>query len=173
MGGDARRAQCAQRLSQWSLSPHPPARRAASVSKVSQAQRLSEGWKVQDFPPGGGLTAGAHQPSHADRDWLGIPVPGDVHRVLISAGRIADPFYDRDEPACAWMEEREWWYRLTFDGPAEPADADERLEVVFEGLDTFATVYLNGDEIGEHHNMFRPAAFEVTARLRTHAPNVL
>ncbi len=143
------------------------------MNEASPAHRLSEGWKVKDFPPGEGLTAGAHQPGHADRDWLAIPVPGDVHRLLISAGRIPDPFYDRAETACAWMEEREWWYRLTFDGPAEPADADERLEVVFEGLDTFATVYLNGDEIGEHHNMFRPAAFEVTARLRTHAPNVL
>src|SRR6266568_1533351 len=136
--------------------------RRSSMSGVSQAHRLPEGWKVQDFPPGGGLTAGAHQPRHADGDWLGIAVPGDVHRTLIAAGRIPDPFYDRNETACAWMEEREWWYRLTFDGPAEPADADERLQVVFEGLDTFATVYLNGDEIGEHHNMLRPAAFDVT-----------
>ena len=64
------------------------------------------------------------------------------------------------------MEEREWWYRLTFNAPAEAAAAGERLQLVFEGLDTFATVYLNGEEIGEHHNMFRPAAFDVTGRLR-------
>jgi beta-mannosidase len=51
--------------------------------------------------------------------------------------------------------------------------ADERLQVVFEGLDTFATVYLNGDRIGEHNNMFRPAAFDVTERLRSGEPNVL
>ena len=135
--------------------------------------RLSEGWKVQDFLPGGGLTSRAHQPSHADRDWLDIPVPGDVHRILIAAGRIPDPFYDRNETACAWMEEREWWYRLTFDGPVEPAAADERLQLIFEGLDTFATVYLNGEEIGEHHNMLRPAVFDVTASLRSGTPNAL
>jgi beta-mannosidase len=143
------------------------------MSGVSQVHRLSEGWKVQDFPPGGGLTAGAHQPRHADGDWLGIAVPGDVHRTLIAAGRIPDPFYDRNETACAWMEEREWWYRLTFDGPAEPAAADERLLLVFDGLDTFATVYLNGEQVGEHHNMLRPAAFDVTERLRSRAPNAL
>jgi len=44
------------------------------MNGVSQVQRLSEGWKVQDFAPGGGLTAGADQPNHADRDWLSIPV---------------------------------------------------------------------------------------------------
>ena len=155
MGGYARRA--------W--RPH--------VSDRSPARRLSDGWKVHDFPPGEGQAVGAHQPGHADSDWLPIAVPGDVHRVLIAAGRIPDPFFDRDESACAWMEEREWWYRLTFDGPTEPSGADERLDVVFEGLDTFATVYLNGAELGEHHNMFRPAAFDVTTRLRTAEPNVL
>ena len=140
---------------------------------MSDEQQLSDGWKVQDYAPGEGLAIGVHQPSHADGDWLGIPVPGDVHRALISAGRIPDPYYDRNESACAWMEEREWWYRLTFNAPAEAAAAGERLQLVFEGLDTFATVYLNGEEIGEHHNMFRPAAFDVTSRLRLGQPNVL
>src|SRR5207302_11206170 len=62
---------------------------------------------------------------------------------------------------------------LTLDGPAEPVGDDERLQLVFEGLDTFATVYLNGDEIGEHHNMFRAAVFDVTGRLRSREPSVL
>src|SRR5258708_36153073 len=76
---------------------------------------LANGWKLQDFSPGAGVRGGAHLPAHADRDWLDITVPGDVHRTLIAAGRIADPFYDRNETACAWMEQREWWYRLQFD----------------------------------------------------------
>ena len=42
------------------------------------------------------------------------------------------------------MEEREWWYRLSFDGRLEPPQPDERLLLVFHGLDTFATVWLNG-----------------------------
>src|SRR5207245_2303337 len=43
----------------------------------------------------------------------------------------------------------------------------------FEGLDTFATIYLNGEQIGEHHNMFRPAEFDVTARLLPAQTNVI
>ncbi len=37
---------------------------------------------------------------------------GDVHRTLIDSGRIPDLFYDRNETACAWMKEREWWYMI-------------------------------------------------------------
>ena len=135
--------------------------------------RLADGWKLQDFDPGTGVAAGAHMASRAGGDWLDIPVPGDVHRALIADGRIPDPFYDQNETACAWMEQREWWYRLAFDDRSAPAAPDERLLLVFEGLDTFATVYLNGEELGEHHNMFRPAAFDVTARWFTGQRNVI
>jgi beta-galactosidase/beta-glucuronidase len=135
---------------------------------------LDTGWSVRDFMPGAGLAAGASLPTYATDDgWLAIAVPGDVHRTLIDAGRIPDPFYDRNETACAWMEEREWWYRVEFDVPAASPGDDARQELVFNGLDTFATIYLNGEEIGEHHNMFRPAVVDVTRRLQRGAPNTL
>jgi beta-mannosidase len=129
---------------------------------ASAGRRLSEGWKVADFAPGEGLERGAHLAGYADGGWLDTAVPGDVHRALIAAGRIPDPFYDQNESACAWMEQREWWYRLTFDNPDPPPGRDERVQAVFEGLDTFATIYLNGAQIGAHHNMFRPAVFDVS-----------
>ena len=100
---------------------------------------LNGTWKLQDFPLGEGLKAGAHEPSFADDTWLPIDVPGDVHTALIKAGHIPDPFYGTNETECAWMEEREWWYRRTFnyegEGGGEPG---ERLRLVFHGLDTFA-----------------------------------
>ncbi|MDQ6669529.1 MAG: glycoside hydrolase family 2 protein [Chloroflexota bacterium] len=135
--------------------------------------RLTHGWKLQDFEPGAGVAAGAYMPGHFADNWLDIPVPGDVHRVLIAAGRIPDPFYDQNETVCAWMEQREWWYRLAFDDGGEPAAPDERLLLVFEGLDTFATVYLNGEALGEHHNMFRPAVFDVSASWSASQTNVI
>jgi beta-mannosidase len=81
------------------------------------SQVLSAPWRLHDFAPGEGLAAGAHTATFDDHAWTPVPVPGDVHRALISAGRIAHPFFDRNEPGCAWIEDREWWYRLTFDGP--------------------------------------------------------
>src|SRR3712207_904760 len=92
----------------------------------------------------------------------------------MAAGRIEDPFYDRNEEKCAWMEEREWWYRLSFDGPPEPPEPDEWLLLIFRGLDTFATIWLNGEELlCQHRNMFREAVFDVGGRVRPGEPNTL
>jgi beta-mannosidase len=130
-------------------------------------------WKLRDLAPGEGFVSGAFKEHVDDVGWLDVSVPGDVHRTLIDAGRIEDPFYDRNEEKCAWMEEREWWYRLTFDGPREPIASGERLRLIFHGLDTFVTIWLNGEELGEHANMFRDATFDVTDRLKTGESNTL
>ncbi|MBN1679091.1 MAG: glycoside hydrolase family 2 protein [Anaerolineae bacterium] len=130
-------------------------------------------WKLQDFAPGEGVDTGTFAATVDDSDWLHVEVPGDVHSALIAAGRIADPFYDRNESACAWMEEREWWYRAAFDVPADPCQPDERYRLVFHGLDAFVTIWLNGELLGRHGNMFREAVFDVTDKLRFGETNTL
>ncbi len=133
---------------------------------------LNGTWKLHDFAPGAGIIAGAHTPDYADVDWIPVDVPGDVHSALIAAGRIEDPFYSTNEFACAWVEEREWWYRLRFDGGAAQAeDIHDRL--IFHGLDTFARVYLNGELLGEHANMFHAAIFNVSGKVNPGVPNTL
>lgn len=122
--------------------------------------------KLQDFAPREGVQAGAHTVECDEAGWIDVDVPGDVHRALIAAGRIADPFYDRNEDLCRWMEDREWWYRLRFTGADGPLQADERLRLIFHGRDTYATIWLNGAELGQHANMFTPAVFDVTARVQ-------
>ncbi len=122
--------------------------------------------KLKDFAPGEGVAAGAFAERFDTSGWNDVSVPGDVHRALMAAGRIEDPFYDSNEVKCAWMEDREWWYRLSFDGPPEPPEPDERLLLIFHGLDTFATIWLNGEELGRHRNMFREAVFGVGGRGR-------
>jgi beta-mannosidase len=122
--------------------------------------------RLKDFAPSEGVRTGAFRERLDEEAWIPIPVPGDVHRALLDAGRIEDPFYNRNEDGCAWIEDREWWYRMSFDGPQEPLGPDERLRLVFHGLDTFATIYLNGEELGRHHNMFREAVFYVDDLVR-------
>src|ERR1035437_4998357 len=144
--------------------------------RASQAVKegcMFDQWKLRDFAPGEGLVAGAKAESFADQEWIPVDVPGDVHTALIAAGRLPDPFYDRNELACAWVEEREWWYRLRFRGPRESLHEGERLQLVFDGLDTFATIWLNGAELGRSRNMFRDAVFDVTNSLRAGAENTL
>src|SRR3954463_5508291 len=99
--------------------------REHSAATGAAARPWADEALVRDFAPGEGWAAGAAA-EEADGDgWVDVPVPGDVHRALIAAGRIEDPFYDRNEEACRWMEEREWWYRLRFEGPPAP-DEDDR-----------------------------------------------
>jgi beta-mannosidase len=129
--------------------------------------------RLKDFAPGEGVLAGAFEECFEEEGWIPVPVPGDVHRALLEAGRIEDPFYDRNEDKCAWIEDREWWYRMSFEGPEKPPAPDERLRLVFHGLDTFATVWLNGEELGKHSNMFREAVFEVGDRVKFGEKNVL
>src|SRR5437868_1863322 len=130
-------------------------------------------WKLKDFAPGEGMKQGAYNPQYAIDDWFDVEVPGDVHQALITAGHIPDPFYDRKETECAWVEEREWWYRCQFAYEQLLLQADERLLLVFEGLDTFATIWLNGQELGTSRNMFREAIFDVGPLVRTDGPNTL
>jgi beta-mannosidase len=130
-------------------------------------------WKLMDFDPSEGITASAFSEDFDDSSWLDVAVPGDVHTALIAAKRIPQPFIDRNEDACHWMEDREWWYRLTFTPEQNRLQEDERLLLVFHGLDTFAAVWLNGELIGEHANMFREAVFDVTQRLRIGQANTL
>lgn len=107
---------------------------------------------------------GAEVASIAEADWVPAIVPGGVHESLIATGRIDDPYRDDNESSIRWIEERDWWFRGRFSCPTDLA-ADERVRLVFHGLDTVAEVWLNGVRLGAHENMFRPAEFDVTEAL--------
>lgn len=98
-------------------------------------------------------------------DWIEAVTPGGVHESLLAAGRIEHPYRDDHEQSIRWIEERDWWYRTDFTGPGNVGES-ERLTLRFLGLDTVARVWLNGEELGSHENMFRPASFDVTDRVR-------
>jgi beta-mannosidase len=130
-------------------------------------------WKLRDFAPGEGAAHNVYAEQFDTSDWIDISVPGDIHQALIAAGRIEDPFYDRNEDACAWMEQREWWYRASLENQEAPLGQGERLLLVFEGLDTFVTIWLNGERLGKHENMFREVVFDVSQRWHTNSSNTL
>ena len=134
---------------------------------------LSESWKLQECNPGEGFARGFHTSSESTDHWINVAVPGDVHRALIDAGRIPDPFYDRNELACTWMEEKEWWYCIQFDYEEPSLLPEERLQLVFHGLDTYATIWLNGKKLGKHANMFREVVFDVSEIIHTEQANTL
>ncbi|MHB8996385.1 MAG: glycoside hydrolase family 2 protein [Armatimonadota bacterium] len=87
-------------------------------------------------------------------------VPGCIHTDLLAVGKIEDPFYRDNEDRLRWIGEAEWVYSRTFTLPSELL-AQEKLILRCEGLDTLATVRVNGQVIGEADNMFRTWEFDL------------
>jgi len=95
-------------------------------------------------------------------------VPGCVHTDLLAAGKIEDPFYRDNEDREQWISEADWVYGRTFEVPAEMLRHD-RVLLRCEGLDTLATVTLNGRRVGQGENMFRLWEMNVKDSLRAGA----
>jgi len=86
-------------------------------------------------------------------EWLPAIVPGTVHTDLMANGKIKDPFIGMEEQAVQWIDKVDWSYQTVFN--ADPAWlANSHTMLVFEGLDTYATVWLNGIKIIDADNMF-------------------
>ncbi|KAK2004343.1 family 2 glycosyl hydrolase [Colletotrichum falcatum] len=125
---------------------------------------LSSGWAFRQ------------QDDVSENPWLPVPkVPSQVHVDLLANNKIPDSFLDMNELAIQWVAEKTWVYRTSFATPADPSDAPGMVtDLVFEGLDTFATVTLNGIVILRSDNMFVSHRVEVSRQLRCGgADNVL
>lgn len=98
--------------------------------------------------------------SQDKKDPIPATVPGCIHTDLLAAGKIPDPFYRDNENKLQWIGERAWTYDRAFDVPPALL-AHERVNLRCEGLDTLATVRLNGQEIARTDNMFRTYEWDV------------
>ncbi|OAA55499.1 Glycoside hydrolase, subgroup, catalytic core [Niveomyces insectorum RCEF 264] len=103
----------------------------------------------------------------SEPDTAFLPVaqfPTNIHLDLLHHGQIPDPFKDANEAAVQWIGEEAWVYRTTFPKPTTAGQS----QLFFEGLDTFATVKLNGAEILKTDNMFIPYRVSVEGHLQSH-----
>lgn len=119
---------------------------------------------VKDVHQGWTLThTGGHAPDGVAGVTVPAQVPGTNHTALLEAGLIPDPFISDHEWQLQWMWRTWWRYATTFE-ETEVA-ADERVDLVFDGLDTVATVSLNGRELGRTFNMHRSYRFDIREAL--------
>lgn len=127
---------------------------------------LSEGWRLKQRDPSLDLEADFAKAE----GWIPAVVPGTVHQDLIAAGLLPDPFDGLNERAAQWVGEVEWLYHCGFDLPAY--QPDETATLCFDGLDTFATVWLNGAQVLSSDNMFVPRRIDVSRLLRSGANQI-
>jgi len=100
--------------------------------------------------------------------WRAAQVPGAVHTDLLAQGLIADPYVGAPEAGLQWIGLADWEYRARFDVDAATL-ARAHAELAFEGLDTFASVTLNGQPLLQANNSHRTWRARVDGRLRSHA----
>lgn len=99
------------------------------------------------------------------QDWLPASVPGGAHTDLMALGRILDPFVGDNEKRVAWVAEADWDYQRIFGVPAAVLNC-RQVWLVCDGLDTLATLTLNGQTLGRAENMFRQYRWDVKPLLR-------
>ncbi len=97
--------------------------------------------------------------------WAPARVPGNVHTDLMALGRLKDPHIGENEAEMGWVEEADWAYRRRFDASPRLL-ASPRLRLVAEGLDTYASLWLNGRRLGSAQDMFVEHDFDVTGKLK-------
>ncbi|KZT72528.1 glycoside hydrolase family 2 protein [Daedalea quercina L-15889] len=115
------------------------------MSLTSRA--LHDGWS---FTQAGGAERGAMK----EGEWIPVQAfPTTVHVELLKAGRIPDPFIGLQEWDVQWIGEVPWAFKAKFAASRSEVSAPN-VDLVFDGLDTFATVTLNGHNILETENQF-------------------
>ncbi|NLF38736.1 glycoside hydrolase family 2 protein [bacterium] len=98
-------------------------------------------------------------------------VPGCVHADLLANKAIPDPFVRDNEEKLLWVGDAEWTYERRFDVPRAFLE-NTRVLLRCEGLDTLATLRINGRRVASTDNMFRTYEFDVKRLLRPGANTI-
>ena len=125
------------------------------VNRRFTSVELKTGWTFKQ-----GDRASAHGYAEAG------DLPTEIYRDLLKNEKIADPFIDLNELSVRWVGDETWTYRATFAAPSDFDKPGVRTVLRFDGLDTFASVYLNAGLILVSDNMFVGHRVDVTGKLQ-------
>jgi beta-mannosidase len=128
----------------------------SQTSLQKQIVPLNSGWEFRQLP---GATATENSV------WRPAQVPGSVHLDLLHNNLIPDPFFRDNEAKLQWIEDADWEYRTTLQAPPDLL-ARKNIDLVFEGLDAYAEVFLNDKLVLTADNMFREWRVPVKSLLK-------
>ncbi|MDD4672779.1 MAG: glycoside hydrolase family 2 protein [Bacteroidales bacterium] len=100
----------------------------------------------------------------SEAEWYPANIPGTIHTDLQDNRIIPDPFYGCNEQNLQWIGERSWIYKTQFYVDSATL-SKKNIRLVFEGLDTYADVLLNGEKILQANNMHRRWEVSCTSKL--------
>ncbi|XP_071598688.1 beta-mannosidase isoform X2 [Heliangelus exortis] len=96
---------------------------------------------------------------------LGGEVPGCVHTALQRQGLIQDPYYRFNDVMYRWISLDNWTYSRTFNTPFDIRKW-QKVNLVFEGVDTVAQIRMNNITLGRTDNMFIRYSFDISSLIR-------
>lgn len=119
-----------------------------------------------DFPQTISLEGNWQFRNTKDTNWYPATVPGSVHTDLLDNALIKDPFIGDNEIHLQWISKSDWEYRTQFSIDKELLKK-KNLKLTFEGLDTYASIFLNDSLILETNNAFRNYKIDVKPFLKS------
>ena len=120
---------------------------------------LDSTWQFKEFPES------ARRMRDLDSGhWLEATVPSSIYTCLQQAGMISIPELSPDFNDIQWVDEKNWVFRKEFDVPPSLLEK-EQIEIIFDGLDTVAHIWLNEKLIGKTENMFIAHRFDIKPHL--------
>ena len=121
-----------------------------AISAQNISIELNKNWQFKD---------------QKENKWYKATVPGTVHTDLLANKLIPDPFYRDNESKLQWIDKADWEYKTVFN--VDPQTFSKKnIELIFDGLDTYADVYLNGKLILQADNMFRRWTVDVKSIIK-------
>ena len=143
-----------------------------AAAAASETLSLNGAWELETFAqPDDGAVRSLPLPKGVAVKSYSATVPGCCEMELVKAGEMPDPMFSTNALAFTALEGNQWLYTKTFACP--PREPGERAVLVFDGIDTLADVFLNGEKIGEADNMLIPHEFDVTGKVREGAENTV
>jgi len=100
-----------------------------------------------------------------ENKWYAAKVPVEIFVDLLNHQLIPDPFYRDNEKKVQWVALQNWEYQTTFSTSTNLLNK-QQVNLVFDGLDTYAEVYLNNELILSANNMFRQWIVDVKGKLK-------
>ena len=107
---------------------------------------LHSGWTLRSVAPG--------DKAYPEQAEVPAEVPGHVLSDLVKAQLAPPPYEGTHERDVQWVEDSTWWYQTSFDLPPEWSSTSHG-HLTFKGLDTYATVHVNGQEVLRSDNAHR------------------
>jgi beta-mannosidase len=137
---------------------------AGASGGAVQTTSLDGDWQVTRLPLEAEANAGLDLLRKGAAKTILARVPGEIHLDLMRNGEMEDPSVSANSRKDRWPERFSWWYRTSFQPPAG-FTAQDKQEIVFDGLLYTAQVFLNGKQIGSSKNGLTPVRLDVTGML--------